>query len=102
MLRARTFVSNLSILSITKLLNDFFIDLQEYGDPAFNYKFIVSVEVDPTNLHQLNYKFKDVSATPTGELPEWIATIFNLTNYNNGTYYLPLPIGTIPNITITT
>lgn len=102
MLRARTFISNLSILEITSLLNDFFLNLQTYGDSTVNYKFIVSVAVDGTNAHQLNYTFKDVSVSPTGQLPVWIATIFDLTNYNNGTYYLPLPVGTVPDITVTT
>ena len=102
MLKARTFISNMSIASITKLLNDFFINLQQYGSDTQNYQFVVSVAVDNTQIHQLNYIFKDVSPTPTGLLPLWVGYIFSLSNLNTNTYYLPLPIGTIPNITITT
>lgn len=102
MLRAQTFISNMSILSITKILNDFFINLQQYGNPAINYKFVVSVTVDFLQQNQLNYKFKDVSENPTGQLPTWITYIFSVSNLSKNTYYLPLPIGTVPNITITT
>lgn len=100
MLRARTFISNMSILGITKLLNDFFLNLQQYGEAGVNYEFVVSVSADPIIHHQLNYKFKDVSETPTAQLPRWMANVFAINNYGNGTYYLPLPVGTIPNITV--
>ena len=104
MMVARTYISNLSILQITKLLNDFFINLQKYGTPnnTFNYSFVVSVSVDNANPHQLNYIFKDVSSNPDGKLPQWISFIFSLGNYNTHAYYLPLPVGTSPNISIVT
>jgi hypothetical protein len=100
---ARMYVSNLSIRQITKLLNDFFINLQKYGTPneKINYNFIVSVSVDDAQHNQLNYIFKDVSQSPTGNLPQWISYIFSLGNYNSHSYYLPLPLGTVPNVTIT-
>lgn len=101
MLRARTFISNMSILSITKLLNEFFLNLQGYANNTENYQFSVSVSVDNFTHNQLNYIFKDLSIAPTGKLPIWITNIFSITNISVNAFYLPLPIGTYPNITIT-
>lgn len=99
-LRARTFISNGSILSITTLLNDFFINLQDFasGDGE-DYYIAVTVSQDLTTPYQVNYNFKH-TVTPSSTLPYWISAIF-FTNVALNAYYLPIPIGGFPNITIT-
>ena len=102
MLRARYFVCNGSILAITKLLNDFFINLQLYGSTDDqDYNIIVTVSPDVSTPYQVNYHFKH-TVTPGSELPLWIAAIFTPNSaVNNNAYYLPIPTGGFPNITIT-
>lgn len=100
MLRARTFISNMSILSITSLLNDFFINLKQYGSTTQNYDFIVSVNAEYNYNNRLNYTFKDVSSNPTNKLPLWISYIFSVINISNNNFYLPLPVGAYPKIYI--
>ncbi len=85
---ARTMMSNLSILSITKLLNDFFVLL--------NISIDVSVAVDSVNPFQINYTFKSGGVlTP---LPLWVSYIFSIAYIDKGTFYLPVPIGRQPNL----
>ncbi len=93
---ARMNISNMSIISITRLLNDFFILLQQFGSPQQNYNWVISVSADTTTPNQLNYDFKN---TGTGSFPIWLSYIFSTVNIPSNTFYLPLPIGTYPNIT---
>jgi hypothetical protein len=96
-LRARTFISNGSILSITKILNDFFSNLKNYKPSSINedYDISVSVNTDLNIPYQVNYTFHH-NTTPSTSLPIWLATIFSPGN----TDYLPIPIGGFPNIII--
>lgn len=100
MLVARTMISNLSILSITKLLNDFFTFLTGAGSaPKTQYEILANVSVDATNPMQINYEFRSaITPASLAKLPIWIANIFNIANQTTGTFYLPLPIGRTPHI----
>lgn len=98
MLRARTFKCNGSILQITSILNDFFINLKKY-DTSSNqdYDIKVSVTPDPIIPFRVNYKFIH-KTTPSNQLPLWINAIFIKNNFNQ--VYLPIPIGGYANISI--
>lgn len=101
LLRARTYISNGSILSITKLLNDFFINLKIYSNnDGNNYNIKVSVSQDMTTPHQINYTFQHTDS-PSTSLPLWVNAIFFPNMANPSSYYLPIPVGGFPSITIT-